>query len=187
HRARRIRCADPLALRHAVPGVALIRPTMSGNTLNGSAVPVLPLSHMNGQHNGQTLRYQVHVLRRRWWLVALVTVAVIAGAWWRSRDDIPQYTPTAQMQKQPDRDLLEAGWAGFYDLTPEAVTAQIEIIKGQDVLYQVVDSVGARLVLSDPAVSRHSVINYVKVTPDARSALYSIRRAGNEFQLLDAG
>jgi uncharacterized protein involved in exopolysaccharide biosynthesis len=130
------------------------------------------------------LRYQLRVLRRRWWLVALVTLAVVGGAWWRSQGQVPQYTAVAQMQKQPDRDLLEAGWAGFYDLTPEAINAQIEIIKGQDVLYQVIDSVGARIAFTDPA----SPTSGPRLREDhlrCASGVVSLRRSGNEFQLVD--
>ena len=155
------------------------------DSVNG-ALPVLPASNGSAHAPSQTLRYQLRVLRRRWWLVALVTLAVVGGAWWRSQGQVPHYSAIAHMQKQPDRDLLEAGWAGFYDLTPEAINAQIEIIKGQDVLHQVIDSVGARIAFTDPGIFRDKVLDYVKITPDAPAAFYSLRRSGNEFQLVDA-
>jgi succinoglycan biosynthesis transport protein ExoP len=155
---------------------------------HGHSAPVLPAgSHAAHAHApSHALRYQVHVIRRRWWLVTLIALTVLAGAWWRSRNQIPQYTAELRLQKQPDRDLLEAGWAGFYDLTPEAINAQIQVMQGQLVLDPVIDTVAARLAL-DPQILRSEIFSDVSVSPQAPEGSYSLRAAGREILLVNAG
>ncbi|MGH7469803.1 MAG: polysaccharide biosynthesis tyrosine autokinase [Longimicrobiales bacterium] len=131
------------------------------------------------------LRYQLRVLRRRWWAVALVASVVVFGAWWRSHGEVPLYSAVVQLQKQPDRDLLEAGWAGFYELTPEAINAQIQVVQSQPVLSPVIDSLGARLVPVDAGVLRSRIAQDIEIEPAAPAGLYSVRAVGSDFQLLD--
>ncbi len=147
--------------------------------------PVLPAAAASAQGPPVALRYHLRVLRRRWWLVALVSGAVVAAAWWHSRAEVPHYTATLQLQKQPDRDLLEAGWAGFYELTPEAINAQIQVVQSQPVLNQVIDTVSARLTTVDPAVVRSRAFSEIHVSPDAVAGTYAVRANGPDVQLLD--
>ena len=160
----------------------------AGHSHSHSDMPVLPVSHHHSHSSGQpvALRYQLHVLRRRWWLVALVALTVLGGAWWRSRSQVPHYTAELQLQKQPDRGLMESGWAGFYDLTPEAVNAQIQVVQSEPVLSQVIDSVGARLVFTDPAIRRSAVFSSVQVGAHAPQGSYALRVSGDNVELVDA-
>jgi capsular exopolysaccharide synthesis family protein len=149
-------------------------------------LPVLPVAASRTQGPNVALRYQLRVLRRRWWAVALVALLVVAAAWWRSRDEVPLFSAMVQLQKQPDRDLLEAGWAGFYELTPEAINAQIQVVQSQPVLLPVIDSLSARLIPTEPILNRSGAFHDIRVEPDAPTGSYSVRMAGADFQLLDA-
>lgn len=153
--------------------------------MHAGNMPVLPAAHAAHPQQSLALRYQLHVLRRRWWLVVLVALTVLGGAWWRARGQIPQYTAETRLQKQPDRDLLEAGWAGFYDLTPEAINAQIQVIQGQLVLDAVIDTVGARLVL-DPQILRYELLEDAVVAPSALEGSYVLRVFGRDVVLVNA-
>lgn len=149
-------------------------------------MPVLPSS--GGTSNGNSssdIRYYLYVLRRRWWLVLLITLTVMAGAFWRGAREIPQYTAEARVLRNPAENLLEAGWAGFYDLQPEAMAIQINLISSHDVVKRVVDSLGLRLQLEDGRVRRTAVFSDVFVHPAAADGKYELSAAGSGVVVRD--
>lgn len=150
------------------------------------AMPVLPTSSTNGGSSTSEFRYYLYVLRRRWWLVGLITLAVVGGSWWRSARQIPQYTAETRVLRQPSANLLEAGWAGLYDLQPEAMAVQINLITSYDVVKRVVDTLGLRLQFDDPRVRRTTVLSEVYVDPAATAARYVLSAAGSAVQVRDA-
>lgn len=141
-------------------------------------MPVLP-AMSNGSGNPRSdLGYYLYVLRRRWWLVLLVTLTVVAGAWWRSASQVPTYTAEARVLRTPPADLLQAGWAGLYDLQPEAMAVQLNLLTSYDVMKQVVDTLGLRLQLTDPRVLRSRVMSEVYVHPATTPASYVLSATG---------
>lgn len=141
-------------------------------------MPVLP-AMSNGNGNSRSdLRYYLYVLRRRWWLVLLVTLTVMAGAWWRTARQVPTYTAEARVLRTPPADLLQAGWAGLYDLQPEAMAVQINLITSYDVMKRVVDTLGLRLQLEDPRVLRSRVMSEVYVHPATTPSNYVLSANG---------
>jgi capsular exopolysaccharide synthesis family protein len=128
----------------------------------------------------------MYVLRKRWWLVALVALTVMAGAYWRSMKMVQQYTAEARVLREIKHNLIQDGWSGLYEMQPEAVAVQLELIKSHDVLKPVVDSLGLRLVTDDPRVRRSALLTEVSVNPFAPNGHYVLRRAGNLISLTDA-
>lgn len=142
-------------------------------------VPVLPASGNSGNTGANPeLRYYLHVLRRRWWLIAAVTVAVVAGAAWRASRQVPQYAAEARVVRQPSASAIDAGFANFYDLQPEAMAVQINIVTSFDVLKLPVDSLGLRLQVEDQGIRRSNVLRQVYVHPAAANAHYTLSARG---------
>lgn len=150
--------------------------------------PVLPASHGNSDYGSSTteLRYYVYVLRRRWWLVLMVAVAVLAGAWWRTARQVPQYSAQVQVVRQPPNNLMEAGWAGLYDLQPEAMAVQLNLVTSYEVMKSVIDSLGLRLQFDDPRVRRSSVLSEVYVHPAATGGKYVLSANGAQVRVRDS-
>lgn len=158
------------------------------DAVNGP-MPVLPAPGGNAHSMGSTtsdLRYYIYVIRRRWWLVAMIAFAVIGGAWWRSAQQVPQYTAEVRVLRTPPENLIEAGWAGLYDLQPEAMAVQINLISSWDVVKRAVDSLGLRLQIDDSRIRRTSVFSEVYVHPSATEASYLLRANGSHITVVDA-
>ena len=158
---------------------------MSDRDFHGNG-PVLPAGATAGATNAAELRYYLYVLRKRWWLVALVAITVIGGAYWRSMRMVPQYTAETRVLREIKHNLIQDGWSGLYEMQPEAVAVQLELIRSHDVLKPVVDSLGLRLVMDDPRIRRSSLLTEVSVHPFAPTGHYKLRRAGTEIRLTDA-
>ena len=151
-------------------------------------MPVLPASGPTATtaSGSAELRYYLYVLRRRWWLISLVALAVMGGAFWRSSRQVPQYSAEARVLREIKHNLIQDGWSGLYEMQPEAVAVQLDLIRGHDVLKPVVDSLGLRLQLQDPRVRRSAVFTEVFVHPYAPTGNYVLRRNGNEVAITDA-
>jgi capsular exopolysaccharide synthesis family protein len=146
----------------------------------------MPAASTAGSANSTELRYYLYVLRKRWWLVALVALTVIAGAFWRSSRQVPAYTAETRVLREIKHNLINDGWSGLYEMQPEAVAVQLELIRAHDVLKPVVDSLGLRLVMDDARVRRTAIFTEVFVHPFAPSGRYLLRRSGHEVTLMDA-
>jgi hypothetical protein len=152
-----------------------------------SAGPVLPAgSTSTTGSNSAELRYYLYVLRRRWWLISLVALVVMAGAYWRSSRQVPQYTAEARVLREIKHNLIQDGWSGLYEMQPEAVAVQLELIRAHDVLMPVVDSLGMRLIMADGRVRRSSLFTDIYVQPSAPSGHYVLQRSGNQVTITDA-
>lgn len=151
------------------------------------AMPVMPAGPTTTTPSGSAeLRYYLYILRRRWWLITLVALAVIAGAWWRSARQVPQYAAEARVLREIKHNLIQDGWSGLYEMQPEAVAVQLDLIRAHDVLNPVVDSLGLRLDLDDSRVKRSALFTEVFVHPYASSGKYVLRRNGNQVSITDA-
>ena len=131
------------------------------------------------------LSYYIYVLRRRWWLIAAVVAVVMAGAFWRSSQQVPQYTAEARVLREIKHNLIQDGWSGLYEMQPEAVAVQLELIKSHDVLKPVVDSLGLRLKMEDGRIRRTSLFSEVTVDQFAPTGTYVLRRNGNDITITD--
>ncbi|HEY0671939.1 MAG TPA: polysaccharide biosynthesis tyrosine autokinase [Longimicrobiales bacterium] len=148
--------------------------------------PVMPAtSNANHASSSSELRYYLNVLRRRWWLVSLVTLVVMAGAYWRSARQVPKYTAETRVLREIKHNLIQDGWSGLYEMQPEAVAVQLELIRAHDVLRPVVDSLGLRLRMDDQRVRRTAVFTDVYVHTFAPTGNYLLRRSGNDVTLSD--
>lgn len=147
---------------------------------------MLPVGANAGGGNAAELRYYMYVLRKRWWLVALVALTVMAGAYYRSTRLVQQYTAEARVLREIKHNLIQDGWSGLYEMQPEAVAVQLELIKSHDVVRPVVDSLGLRLVMDDGRIRRSAVFTEVAVDPFAPNGHYKVRRAGNQVSITDA-
>jgi polysaccharide biosynthesis transport protein len=151
---------------------------------NGPVLPAGPTA--TTPSNSAELGYYVYVLRRRWWLIAAVALVVMAGAFWRTSRQVPQYTAEARVLREIKHNLIQDGWSGLYEMQPEAVAVQLELIRSHDVLRPVVDSLGLRLKLDDGRVQRSSLFTEVSVHQFAPTGTYVLRRSGNDITITDA-
>lgn len=158
---------------------------MERNALSGP-MPVLPATTSGSGNSTSDLRYYLYVLRRRWWLVLLVMLTVVAGALWRSARRVPQYSAEARVLRSPPENLLEAGWAGLYDLQPEAMAVQLNLITSYDVMKRVVDTLGLRLQLEDERIPRSRVLSEVYVHPATTTATYELAANGAQVVVRNA-
>ena len=148
--------------------------------------PVLPAGAAPGSaSNSAELRYYLYVLRKRWWLVAMVALTVLAGAYWRATRQVPQYTSETRVLREIKHNLIQDGWSGLYEMQPEAVAVQLELIRAHDVLKPVVDSLGLRLVMANGHVRRSALFTEVYVHPYAPTGSYQVRREGQQISLTD--
>ncbi|HET9440831.1 MAG TPA: polysaccharide biosynthesis tyrosine autokinase [Longimicrobiales bacterium] len=148
--------------------------------------PVMPAtSNPSHASSSAELRYYLNVLRRRWWLVSLVALVVMAGAYWRSARQVPKYTAETRVLREIKHNLIQDGWSGLYEMQPEAVAVQLELIRAHDVLRPVVDSLGLRLRMDDQRVRRTAVFTDVYVHTFAPTGNYLLRRTGNDVTLSD--
>lgn len=157
---------------------------MERDALNGP-VPVLPTPNSTNSNSTSELRYYVYVLRRRWWLVGLVALAVVAGAWWRTARQVPQYTAEVRVLRSPPANLIEAGWAGLYDLQPEAMAVQLNLITSHGVLKRTVDSLGMRLRFENDRLRRSAVLSEVFVHPSTTTGKYVLSARGPDVVVRD--
>ena len=151
-------------------------------------MPVLPAASTgNTSPNSVELRYYVYVLRRRWWLISLVALAVMAGAYWRATRQTPQYTAEARVLREIKHNLIQDGWSGLYEMQPEAVAVQLDLIRAHDVLKPVIDSLALRLVIDDKRVKRSLRFTELQVDPVAPNGKYLMKRAGRDITITNAG
>ncbi|MGQ0562777.1 MAG: polysaccharide biosynthesis tyrosine autokinase [Gemmatimonadota bacterium] len=146
-------------------------------------MPVLPNTSGNSDNSSSELRYYLYVLRRRWWRVLLGALTVSGGALWRAARQIPRYTAEARVLRSPPENLLEAGWAGLYDLQPEAMAVQLNLITSHDVLSRAVDSLGLRLQLEDERAARSALFSEVYVHPGTTTAKYTVSANGSQVMV----
>ncbi|MEX0890914.1 MAG: polysaccharide biosynthesis tyrosine autokinase [Gemmatimonadota bacterium] len=142
--------------------------------LNGPpAGPVLPAS--DGPAAPPRVREHLHVLRRRWWIVALVAVALVAGSWWRQRGQVPHYQAVASVKTSPYAgDFLSGGYAAWLASDPAQLATQVRIIRTQGVLAPVVDSLGLRFQVEGSEYQFHDVVDRALVAPGAPSQGYQL-------------
>lgn len=150
--------------------------------------PVLPNSGSSGTGTGANpeLRYYLHVLRRRWWLIALVTVAVVAGAAWRASRQVPQYSAEAQVVRQAAFSPVDGGFGAYMEMQPEAMAVQLNIIGSPAVLRHPVQQLGLRLQIQDGSVLRSRVMRDVRVDPAATPANYTLSANGPDIVIRSA-
>jgi polysaccharide biosynthesis transport protein len=158
---------------------------MERNAHSGT-MPVLPATGSSSGNPTSDLHYYLYVLRCRWWLVLLVMLTVLAGAWWRGARRVPQYSAEARVLRSPPENLLEAGWAGLYDLQPEAMAVQLNLITSYDVLKRAVDTLGLRLQLDDDRIPRSRVLSEVYVHPATTTASYVLAAKGAQVVVRNA-
>lgn len=149
-------------------------------------MPVLPGPTATTASSSAELRYYLYVLRRRWWLIGLVALAVMSGAYWRTARQVPQYQAEARVLREIKHNLIQDGWSGLYEMQPEALAVQLDLIKAHDVIKPVVDSLGLRLVINDPRVLRSALFTEVFVHPFAPNGQYLLRRNGAAVAITDA-
>jgi tyrosine-protein kinase Etk/Wzc len=149
-----------------------------------SSEPVMPVTTSSSSSSAE-LHYYVNVLRRRWWLIGLVVLVVLAGALWRMSQQVPQYTAETRVLREIKHNLIQDGWSGLYEMQPEAVAVQLELIRSHAVLEPVVDSLGLRLELDDQRIRRSALFTDVYVHPFAPSGTYVLQRRGQEVYITD--
>jgi capsular exopolysaccharide synthesis family protein len=122
-----------------------------------------------GTGDGAALREYAGALRRYWWLVLAAAVVTVAGAWWKLRNEVPQFTTSAavrlvDVRRQIAGDLGNSTAESYQGWYTDPIQSQIQLLKSRAVAGDVVDSLGLRLVPADPSFPR-SVLWTVAVDP----------------------
>ena len=142
-----------------------------------------PVPDRGAEQSDLTVGDLLGIVRRRWWVVVLIVAVITIGTLVRMRGEVPLYHAKAALERVPGDNLLESGWAGYYAMTPEAMTAQLAVIRSAGVVGPVVDSLGLRLAITDPDVRRFATFESVHVDSAARPAAFVIERSGETYVL----
>lgn len=141
-------------LRREPPGDAPARieptPVLRSSLTPGAAA---------GGGDGAAVREYLGALRRYWWLVIAAAVVTVAGAWWKLRGEVPQYTTSAAVRlvdarRQIAGDLGNPTSESYQGWYTDPIQSQIQLLKSRAVAGEVVDSLGLRLNPADPAFPR---------------------------------
>lgn len=124
------------------------------------------------------------IVRRRWWVVLLIVSVISIATLVRIRREIPMYAAQSKLEKLPDQ--MQMGWAGYYAMTPEALGAQVSIIRSAAIVAPVVDTLGLRLVVTAPEQHRYATLAYAHVDSAARPGSFEIAQEAGRYVLRGA-
>ncbi len=129
------------------------------------------------------------VLRRRWkWVAAAALLSMIGGMiWQRGMPEYPVYTAEVMVQRLEEPTGLQALNLGGASSRSGGISAELEILRTDQILGQVVDSTGLRLTLPDNPELRSEVFEEVVVSPEAASREYVLEADGGQLVLRAAG
>lgn len=102
---------------------------------------------------GVSLQEILVAIRRRWWAVAAVLVVVVAIAAWHTMRQPRLYSAAATVRIQQQQAPI-AGMPGMgptYDYRVDRLLSEQQVIRSQNVAERVVDSLGLRLRIAQPA------------------------------------
>jgi uncharacterized protein involved in exopolysaccharide biosynthesis len=101
---------------------------------------------------GLTLREAIAAVRRRWWLVAAVVAAALAVGLWRTLRQPRIYRAAATVRVQQARTAFSPQPAyQSYDPRLDPLLSEQQVIRSQRVAEGVVDDLGLRLQIREPA------------------------------------
>jgi tyrosine-protein kinase Etk/Wzc len=147
-----------------------------------------PVPSPNGEPpNGATrdagdLRGLLEILRRRWWLLAITTLAAVGATLWSQRGELDQYTAEALLRVHDTSPPLPGGWGD--DPKTEEFGSQVEIIRSRAVLSSVVEELGLQLGIVDRPALRTQVIHGVTVDPRPPGGSYTLVSTPDRVLLL---
>jgi len=120
------------------------------------------------------------IARRRWWLLATTLLVSIAVAWWFQRGALPSYTAEALLQQRSEAPISPFGFTVSRDFG-----SHLDLIRSDEVLRPVVDSLGLQLMLRDEEDRRTQILKSIKISDSFRPASYELVVAGDSVTLLD--
>jgi succinoglycan biosynthesis transport protein ExoP len=138
-----------------------------------------------GQQAGEP-RYDVlHVLdivQRRWWLLATTLLVSVLVAWWFQHGRLPSYTAEVLLQQRQGEQISPFGFTvgGGIDFG-----SHLDLIRSDEVLRPVVDSLGLQLRLGPDEARRSRLVRSVKISHPVRPASYELVMRGDSLVLAD--
>ena len=126
------------------------------------------------------VREYIGIVRRRWWLIAVVCAVSLGPTWWRVKDRIPTYSAEVLLQQ---RQVESIGMMNPLGLAKRDFGAQAEIIRSRSVIKLVVESLGLQLKLRERQNELTRVVGQLDVGEGRRNGPYVLTREGATLSL----
>jgi len=132
------------------------------------------------------LRDYVHVVLRRWKLIALCGLLATAAAWWSQRAQVAQYMAEVVLQHEEEAAPLDILASGNRRAVPaQMIQSQIEIIRSRAVLGDVVDSMWLRTTINGRTMGPDGLFDQVEIESSAISGSFGLALGDQRLALHD--
>lgn len=147
----------------------------------------MQLASENEAHLRQPVQREVHlkdlfaVVRRHWKIVVIIAGLVSGGAWYASRNAVPQYQSRLTVQISSPKQVfarLDDIDVDEFALKTDPILSEALVLTTQGLALRVVESLELQLEISDPTKSRRDYIGDIHVDTDAPPAHYELEFRG---------
>ena len=126
------------------------------------------------------LLHLLDIARRRWWLLATTLLLSVVVAWWFQQGRLPSYTAEVLLQQRTAEPISPFGFATGVDFG-----SNLDLIRSDEVLRPVVDSLGLQLGLGRDEVRRTRLLKATRIGDSARLASYELAMKGDSVALME--
>ena len=124
--------------------------------------------------------HYLSVARRWWWLIVISGVVALLAGWWSQRDAVPMYEAETLLQSKPSESAAVVPWAmtGGSDFG-----TALDIIRSNEVMGPVTDSLGLQIGLRDQRSQRTAIIRLATTAHNAPHGTYFMAFKNGQLEL----